>query len=47
MLSLELQSLLGGVLGRLTRGITTRYLRYEARGLKARSEDPAFSCLRS
>jgi hypothetical protein len=41
-LSLDLQGVFGGVFGRLTRGITERYLAYEARGLKARSEDPNF-----
>jgi hypothetical protein len=41
-LSLELQGLVGGLFGRMTRGITERYLAFEATGLKARSEDPAF-----
>ena len=41
-LSLELQGLFGGVFGSLTRGITERYLAYEASGLEARSKDPAF-----
>ena len=41
-LSLELQGLLGGVFGRMTKGITERYLAFEATGLKARSENPAF-----
>jgi len=41
-LSLELQGLLGGVFGRLTRDITNRYLALEASGLKARSENPQF-----
>jgi len=41
-LSLELQGVLGGVWGRLTRDITERYLAMEATGLKARSEDPQF-----
>jgi polyketide cyclase/dehydrase/lipid transport protein len=41
-LSLELQGMFGGVFGELTRGITERYLAFEARGLKARSENPAF-----
>jgi hypothetical protein len=41
-LSLELQGLFGGVFGSLTRGITERYLQYEASGLKSRSRDPAF-----
>lgn len=38
-LALDYHGMLGGVLGRLTRTITERYLAYEARGLKARSED--------
>ena len=41
-LSLELQGLFGGAFGSLTRGITERYLQYEAAGLKARSADPTF-----
>ena len=41
-LSLELQGLLGGLWGRLTQGITERYIAFEAKGLKARSENPAF-----
>ena len=41
-LSLELEGVLGGLWGRATRNITERYLALEARGLKARSEDPAF-----
>jgi uncharacterized protein YndB with AHSA1/START domain len=41
-LSLDLQGVLGGMWGRLTKDITERYIAYEARGLKARSEDPAF-----
>ena len=41
-LSLELRGPLGGVFGRMTRGITERYLAFEATGLKARSENPAF-----
>lgn len=41
-LSLDLQGVFGGAFGRLTKGITERYLAYEARGLKARSEDPDF-----
>jgi hypothetical protein len=34
--------LLGGLLARMTRGITNRYLRMEASGLKKRSENPYF-----
>ena len=41
-LSLRLDGLFGGIFGSLTRGITERYIGFEARGLKARSEDPAF-----
>jgi uncharacterized protein YndB with AHSA1/START domain len=39
-LSLDFQGLFGGALGRMTRGITERYLAFEAEGLKARSENP-------
>ena len=46
-LSLDLQGMLGGLFGRLTQGITERYLAFEANGLKARSEDPAFHSGRS
>jgi uncharacterized membrane protein len=42
-LSLELQGVFGGLLGQLTKDITERYLAFEAKGLKARSENPAFS----
>jgi uncharacterized membrane protein len=42
-LSLRYQGLLARVLARLTRGITNRYLQMEARGLKARSENPFFT----
>lgn len=41
-LSIEFQGVFGGVFARLTRGITERYLDFEAKGLKARSENPAF-----
>lgn len=41
-LSIEIQGMLGALWGRLTRRITERYLAFEGRGLKARSEDPAF-----
>jgi uncharacterized membrane protein len=41
-LSLELEGVLGGLWGRLTRGITERYIGFEARGLKARSEDARY-----
>jgi len=39
-LSIELQGMLGGLFGRMTKGITERYLALEAQGLKARSENP-------
>jgi hypothetical protein len=42
MAALDLQGILGGVWGRMTGGITKRYLAFETRGLKARSEDPGF-----
>lgn len=41
-LSLEMQGVLGGLWGRLTKDITERYLAMEAAGLKARSEDPQY-----
>lgn len=41
-LSLDMGGPFGGLLARMTRRITVRYLAFEARGLKARSEDPAF-----
>lgn len=41
-LSLDLEGPLAGVWGRLTRGITERYIGFEAKGLKLRSENPAF-----
>ena len=41
-LSLDFQGIFGGVLARITKGITERYLALEATGLKARSENPAF-----
>lgn len=42
-LSIELKGLFGGLLGRLTRDITERYIGYEAAGLKARSENPLYT----
>ena len=41
-LTLEQQGPLGGLFGRLTRGITERYIGFEAQGLKARSENPTY-----
>ena len=38
VLTLELKGMVGGLWGRLTRGITERYIAFEAAGLKARSE---------
>jgi len=37
-LSVEYTGFLGPIMGRLTRGITERYLKLEAEGLKKRSE---------
>ena len=39
VLTLELKGMVGGLWGRLTRGITERYIAFEAAGLKARSEE--------
>jgi uncharacterized membrane protein len=41
-LSLRYEGWLGGLLARMTRGITNRYLAMEANGLKKRSENPYF-----
>jgi len=41
-LSLEYHGLFAGFLARMTKGITERYLALEAKGLKARSENPSF-----
>ena len=41
-LSLRYEGLFGGLLARMTRGITNRYLAMEANGLKKRSENPYF-----
>ncbi len=41
-LSLDLQGIFGSLFGWLTKDITERYIAFEARGLKARSEDPIF-----
>ena len=41
-LSLDLQGILGGLWGMLTRRITERYIGYEAAGLRSRSERPNF-----
>ena len=41
-LSLRYEGFLGRLLARVTRGITNRYLEMEAKGLKARSENPFF-----
>ncbi len=42
LLSIEIDGLFGALWERLTRDITARYVTMEARGLKARSEDPAY-----
>lgn len=42
VLSLEIEGVLGGLWGRITGGITERYLRLEAKGLKARSKNAQF-----
>ena len=36
------EGLLGGIFARMTQQITQRYIEYEARGLKARSENPGY-----
>ena len=41
-LALRYEGVFGRLLARLTHDITERYLNYEATGLKARSENPAF-----
>jgi hypothetical protein len=41
-LSIEVQGMLGGILWRMTRDITERYVTFEAKGFKARSEKPDF-----
>ena len=41
-LSLTYEGLFGGLLARLTEGITKKYIEMEASGLKARAEDPAY-----
>ena len=41
-LTLTYYGILGGIFARLTKGITERYIGFEARGLKARSENPDF-----
>jgi uncharacterized protein YndB with AHSA1/START domain len=41
-LSLDFQGFFGDLFGRMTKGITERYLGFEAKGLKARSENPVF-----
>jgi uncharacterized protein YndB with AHSA1/START domain len=41
-LLLQYHGLLGGVFGSMTKAITERYIGLEARGLKARSENPDF-----
>ena len=41
-LTVDISGALGGVLGWVTKDITQRYIDFEAQGLKARSENPAF-----
>jgi uncharacterized protein YndB with AHSA1/START domain len=41
-LSIDMQGLLGGLVGQMTKGITERYIGLEATGLKARSENPEY-----
>lgn len=41
-LAMDFEGPLGGFFGRLTGGISVRYIGDTARGLKARSEDPTF-----
>ena len=41
-LTLEYSGVFSGLLARLTKSITERYLQLEANGLKARSENPSF-----
>ena len=41
-LSLDFEGIFGGALGRMTKDINERYLDFEAKGLKARSENPAY-----
>ena len=43
-LLLDLQGVVGGLFGRLTRNLNEKYLGYEANGLKARSENPSYRC---
>jgi hypothetical protein len=44
-LSLDYGGVFGGVFGRMTKDITLRYIGYEAEGLKARSENPAYRAI--
>ena len=41
-LTVTYEGFLGELFGRITQEITQRYIEHEARGLKARSEDPAY-----
>lgn len=41
-LAIEMQGMFGGFWGRLTGGITRRYIDLEAKGLRARSLDPTY-----
>ena len=42
VLGLSYEGIFGGLLARMTEGITKRYLEMEAKGLKARAENPAY-----
>ena len=41
-LGVTYEGFIGELFGRITQDITQRYIEHEARGLKARSEDPAY-----
>lgn len=41
-LALTYEGIFGGLLARMTKGITLRYLAMEANGLKARAENPTY-----
>lgn len=41
-LALTYEGIFGGVLAKMTEGITKKYLQMEANGLKARSENPSY-----
>jgi uncharacterized protein YndB with AHSA1/START domain len=41
-LSLSYEGIFGGLLARMTEGITKKYIEMEAKGLKARAENPSY-----